>query len=262
MKTYWNMLEWKRIQLENEEKDQKMVQDARTTLTRNIRHIQLDLRDLISQVSTQVSTVFLLKSTHISSSPFPVEEVTSKMVWYKICFAFSSRWALWEALGKGQQLLWHKHAWTQQAGPGQYGTAEWKVTSSWGIWTFTSPSWQETFFYWLRKYSHDSKLKKDNTHTHTHAHKVKEKKGRNSWTDSQHFDQTGKIVIVFIQVFLLTFREGLWLLRVCFLFLLILRAFLGISQSFCLTSDCKLDMSFQNGENASQHPVFPPTPSI
>lgn len=68
------MLEWKRIQLENEEKDQKMVQDARTTLTQNIRHIQLDLRDLISQVSTQVSTVFLLKSTHISSSPFPVEE--------------------------------------------------------------------------------------------------------------------------------------------------------------------------------------------
>uniref|UniRef100_A0A3P8PK45 Ciliary neurotrophic factor n=1 Tax=Astatotilapia calliptera TaxID=8154 RepID=A0A3P8PK45_ASTCA len=57
MKTYWNMLEWKRIQLENEEKDQKMVQDARTTLTRNIRHIQLDLRDLISQVSTQMSSL-------------------------------------------------------------------------------------------------------------------------------------------------------------------------------------------------------------
>lgn len=106
------------------------------------------------------------------------------------------------------------------------------------------------------------KTEKKTTHTHTHAHKIKEKKGRNSWTDSQHFDQTGKIVIVFIQVFLLTFCEGLWLLRVCFLFLLILRAFLGISQSFCLTSDCKLDMSFQNGENASQHPVFPPTPSI
>nr|XP_023011086.1 uncharacterized protein LOC111501606 [Maylandia zebra] len=57
MKTYWNMLEWKRIQLENEEKDQKMVQDARTTLTQNIRHIQLDLRDLISQVSTQMSSL-------------------------------------------------------------------------------------------------------------------------------------------------------------------------------------------------------------
>lgn len=173
MKTYWNMLEWKRIQLENEEKDQKMVQDARTTLTQNIRHIQLDLRDLISQVSTQVSTVFLLKSTHISSFPFLV---APKMVWYKICFAFSSRWALWEALGKGQQLLWHKHPWTQQAGPGQYGTAEWKVTSSWGIWTFTSQSWQETFFYWLRKYSHDSKLKKrQHTQTHTRT-KSKRKK--------------------------------------------------------------------------------------
>uniref|UniRef100_A0A3B4GZR5 Uncharacterized LOC102205818 n=1 Tax=Pundamilia nyererei TaxID=303518 RepID=A0A3B4GZR5_9CICH len=79
MKTYWNMLEWKRIQLENEEKDQKMVQDARTTLTQNIRHIQLDLRDLISQVSTQVSTVFLLKSTHISSSPLPSSR--SRTVW-------------------------------------------------------------------------------------------------------------------------------------------------------------------------------------
>lgn len=72
MQAYWNMLEWKRTQLEKEEKDQKVVQAARATLTQRIRHIQLDLRDLMSQVSSQVSTVFLLKSTHISS-PFPFQ---------------------------------------------------------------------------------------------------------------------------------------------------------------------------------------------
>ncbi|XP_030602163.1 uncharacterized protein LOC115791984, partial [Archocentrus centrarchus] len=57
MQAYWNMLEWKRRQLEKEEKDQKVVQVARATLTKSIRHIQLDLRDLMSQVSSQMSSM-------------------------------------------------------------------------------------------------------------------------------------------------------------------------------------------------------------
>uniref|UniRef100_A0A3Q0S2L9 Ciliary neurotrophic factor n=1 Tax=Amphilophus citrinellus TaxID=61819 RepID=A0A3Q0S2L9_AMPCI len=102
MQAYWNMLEWKRRQLEKEEKDQKVVQVARATLTKSIRHIQLDLRDLMSQVSSQVSTVFLLKSTHISS-PFhsteTLEEVTPKLVLQNL-----SR-TVWDNLVEGYIIL-------------------------------------------------------------------------------------------------------------------------------------------------------------
>lgn len=70
MQAYWNMLEWKRKQLEKEEREQMVVQAVRNTLPQNIKHIQLDLRDLMSQVSSQVSTV-LLKSNHIMSYFYP-----------------------------------------------------------------------------------------------------------------------------------------------------------------------------------------------
>lgn len=59
MQIYWNMLEWKRKQLEKEEKEQMVGRVVRTTLPWSIKHIQLDLRDLMSQVSSQVSTALL-----------------------------------------------------------------------------------------------------------------------------------------------------------------------------------------------------------
>ncbi|XP_071316368.1 uncharacterized protein [Trachinotus anak] len=79
MQAYWNMLEWKRKELE-EEREQSAV---RTTLTQSIRHVQLDLRDLMNQVSSQMS--------HMRSSwtkpnsptvPMPTKpEDSSKTVW-------------------------------------------------------------------------------------------------------------------------------------------------------------------------------------
>lgn len=59
MQSYWNMLEWKRTQLEEEEKEKKREQPESNTLSEKIKYIQLDLRDLMSQVSSQVSTRFL-----------------------------------------------------------------------------------------------------------------------------------------------------------------------------------------------------------
>lgn len=64
MQAFWTVLEWKRKQLEKEEKEQMVARAVGTTLPQSIRHIQLDLRDLMSQVSSQVST---LKYTHILS---------------------------------------------------------------------------------------------------------------------------------------------------------------------------------------------------
>ncbi|XP_042355543.1 uncharacterized protein LOC121952784 [Plectropomus leopardus] len=55
MQAYWNMLDWKRKQLEKEEKEQMVARAVGTTLPQSIRHIQLDLRDLMSQVSSQMS---------------------------------------------------------------------------------------------------------------------------------------------------------------------------------------------------------------
>lgn len=66
MQSYWNMLEWKRKQLEEEAKEQTAGQAESNTLPQSIKHIQLDLRDLMNQVSSQVATVLL---THILS-PF------------------------------------------------------------------------------------------------------------------------------------------------------------------------------------------------
>ncbi|XP_068187790.1 LOW QUALITY PROTEIN: uncharacterized protein [Antennarius striatus] len=54
LQTYWNMLEWKRKQLEKE-KQHVRGQVVHNTLTQSFKHIQLDLRDLMSQVNSQVN---------------------------------------------------------------------------------------------------------------------------------------------------------------------------------------------------------------
>ncbi|XP_018547229.1 uncharacterized protein LOC108893571 isoform X2 [Lates calcarifer] len=80
MQAYWNMLEWKRKQLEREGKEQRV---ARTTLPQSIKHVQLDLRDLMSQVSSQMS---YMKSSWVKPTSPTVRtalnpEPTSKTVW-------------------------------------------------------------------------------------------------------------------------------------------------------------------------------------
>ncbi|XP_041809009.1 uncharacterized protein LOC121617838 [Chelmon rostratus] len=81
MQAYWNMLEWKRKQLEREEKEQMVGQVV--SLPQSIKHIQLDLRDLMSQVSNQMS--YMRRSWMTPTSP-PVRaltnpETSSKKVW-------------------------------------------------------------------------------------------------------------------------------------------------------------------------------------
>ncbi|XP_044079606.1 uncharacterized protein LOC122888802 [Siniperca chuatsi] len=82
MQAYWNMLEWKRRQLE-EAKEQMAGQVVRTTLPQCIRHVQLDLRDLMSQVSSQMS--YMQSSWKKPTSPTvraPLNpETSSKTVW-------------------------------------------------------------------------------------------------------------------------------------------------------------------------------------
>lgn len=57
MQTFWNMLERKRQQLEMEG-EQTMGPVGQETLSESIGLIQLELRDLMSQVSSQVATTF------------------------------------------------------------------------------------------------------------------------------------------------------------------------------------------------------------
>lgn len=83
MQAYWNMLEGKRKQLEKEEKEQMVGQAVRNTLPQNIKHIQLDLRDLMSQVSSQMS---YMRSSWITPASPTVQaplypETSSKTVW-------------------------------------------------------------------------------------------------------------------------------------------------------------------------------------
>ncbi|XP_051256211.1 uncharacterized protein LOC127363577 isoform X2 [Dicentrarchus labrax] len=77
MQTYWNMLEWKRKQLEEEQ--MAGVGD----LPQSIKHIQLDLRDLMSQASNQMS---YMQSSRMRPTSPPVRaplnpESRSKTVW-------------------------------------------------------------------------------------------------------------------------------------------------------------------------------------
>ncbi|XP_037543607.1 uncharacterized protein LOC119420290 [Nematolebias whitei] len=56
MQVYWSMLERRRRQLEEEQREQVEAQPAQTRLIQSIGHIQWNLRDLIGQVSSQVRT--------------------------------------------------------------------------------------------------------------------------------------------------------------------------------------------------------------
>ena len=83
MQSYWVMLERKRRQLEEEQGEERGPRVGALPLS--IRHVQLDLRDLMNQVSSQVSTVVSTQSAHWYSPPRPTQslrEVTPK------CFFF------------------------------------------------------------------------------------------------------------------------------------------------------------------------------
>ncbi|XP_034463395.1 uncharacterized protein LOC117774845 [Hippoglossus hippoglossus] len=80
MQAYWNKLDWKRKQLEKEENENMAV---RTTLPQSIRHIQLDLRDLMSQVTSQMSYMkssWMRPASLLAQRPLS-PEISSKTVW-------------------------------------------------------------------------------------------------------------------------------------------------------------------------------------
>ncbi|XP_041656971.1 interleukin-27 subunit alpha [Cheilinus undulatus] len=80
MRAYWNMLERKRTQLEREGKEQLAGQEAHIDLPQNIRHIQLDLRDLMNQVSHQMRHI---RSSWMRPTPptHTEPETSSKTLW-------------------------------------------------------------------------------------------------------------------------------------------------------------------------------------
>lgn len=67
LQTYWAMLEWKRKQLETEEKQRGAGQVVRDSLARSFKYIQLDLRDLMNQLKSQVNSRGMI---HPSFVPF------------------------------------------------------------------------------------------------------------------------------------------------------------------------------------------------
>ncbi|KAG8008339.1 hypothetical protein GBF38_019456 [Nibea albiflora] len=80
MQVYWNMLEWKRTQLERE---QVTGRAAHNILAHSMKHVQLDLRDLMRQVSNQMS---VMQSSRVKHSPptarAPLNpEAVSKTAW-------------------------------------------------------------------------------------------------------------------------------------------------------------------------------------
>ncbi|KAM4546293.1 uncharacterized protein V3H82_020097 isoform 1-T1 [Fundulus diaphanus] len=77
IQTYWSMLEWKRKQLE---KEQKVLRTA-TSLLQSIKHVQMDLRDLMSKVSSQMRIV---RSSWVRPTPATVRQNpqrSSRTVW-------------------------------------------------------------------------------------------------------------------------------------------------------------------------------------
>ncbi|XP_061902635.1 uncharacterized protein LOC133649934 [Entelurus aequoreus] len=75
IQTYRNMLEWKRKGLETNDKDK----GVHSTLCESIKHIELDLRDLMRQISSQMSHIKGRKVTFPTSrSP---SSHASKTVW-------------------------------------------------------------------------------------------------------------------------------------------------------------------------------------
>uniref|UniRef100_A0A8C6MBS2 Ciliary neurotrophic factor n=1 Tax=Nothobranchius furzeri TaxID=105023 RepID=A0A8C6MBS2_NOTFU len=79
MQVYWNMLEKKRKQLEREQMELNTVHATQHSLIQHFRHIQLDLRDLMSQVSSQVSAV-LLSPDNIRACPHKGSDTKSGSV--------------------------------------------------------------------------------------------------------------------------------------------------------------------------------------
>ncbi|XP_056295498.1 uncharacterized protein LOC130209719 [Pseudoliparis swirei] len=80
MQAYWKMLEQKKKQLEKEEKEQMVDRAVGTTLPQGISHIQFDLRDLMSQVSSEMS--YMNSSwTKPTSLPLFKPQTRSKTVW-------------------------------------------------------------------------------------------------------------------------------------------------------------------------------------
>uniref|UniRef100_A0A3Q3AZT1 Uncharacterized LOC112451383 n=1 Tax=Kryptolebias marmoratus TaxID=37003 RepID=A0A3Q3AZT1_KRYMA len=80
MQAYWGMLERKRKQLEEEQREQMAVQATQSRLVHSIRHIQLYLQDLISQVSSQVSTALTVIRPRCVPTPAHAD-LTGKTVW-------------------------------------------------------------------------------------------------------------------------------------------------------------------------------------
>ncbi|KAK2828479.1 hypothetical protein Q5P01_019513 [Channa striata] len=80
MQVYWNKLEWQRKQLEKEDRRRTTVQ---STLLKSFKHIQLDLRDLLSQVSNQMSYInsSWVKPTSPTMQSSFKQEATSEIVW-------------------------------------------------------------------------------------------------------------------------------------------------------------------------------------
>ncbi|XP_020485892.1 uncharacterized protein [Labrus bergylta] len=78
MQAYWNKLDRTRKQIEG--KQQLAGQASRITLPRRIRHIQLDLRDLMGQVSSQMR--YMQSSWTKPTSPTQLDpETSSKTEW-------------------------------------------------------------------------------------------------------------------------------------------------------------------------------------
>lgn len=150
MQTYWNMLEWKRKQMEVDDREQTAGQGFHITLPQSIELIQLDLRDLMSQVSNQVLPIFTPTFCHA------LWEGSETKNWLK-SFIVSGSWATFRPLGQSQLLQLHR----LKAALRRSGTAVWRVTSFWGISIFTSSSWQETSSCWLRGQAQLSNDKKE-----------------------------------------------------------------------------------------------------
>ncbi|KAM9384866.1 uncharacterized protein KZ484_006583 [Pholidichthys leucotaenia] len=78
MQAYWSMLEWKRNQLEREEKGYPVA----ASVVQSIKHIQLDLRDLMSQVRSQMRYMKIaIKLTSPTVRPQLIPESSNKTVW-------------------------------------------------------------------------------------------------------------------------------------------------------------------------------------
>lgn len=77
IQAYWDMLERKRKQLEEEEEEENEQEEeeqlvgsvVRNTLPQVFKHIQLDLQDLMGQVSSQVASFSQLLPVSASSKP-------------------------------------------------------------------------------------------------------------------------------------------------------------------------------------------------